>query len=94
MAKVTINVKADKDVKAGAQKVAQDLGIPLSTIINAYLKQFTRTKEVHFVVEGELKPAAKKRLGRLQKDAEAGRNLSPAFSTPEEMDDYLESPGE
>ena len=40
-------------------------------------------------VEGELKPAVKKRLDRLQKEAMAGKNLSPAFSTPEEMDAYL-----
>jgi len=79
MAKVTINVKADRDVKAGAQKVAQDLGMPLSAIINAYLKQFVRTKEIHFMLEGELKPAAKRRLARLQKDVEKGKNLSPRF---------------
>lgn len=83
MAKVTINVKADKDVKAGAQKVAHDLGIPLSAIINAYLKQFTRTKEVHFVVEGELKSVAKRRLARLHTEVKNGKNLSPEFSSAE-----------
>lgn len=91
MAKVTINVKADKDVKAGAQKVAQDLGIPLSAIINAYLRQFVRTKEIHFVVEGELKPAAKRRLARLQKEVEEGNNLSPEFPSAEAAIRHLAS---
>lgn len=91
MPKTTINIKADKEIKEKAQKVARTLGMPLSTIINAYLGQFIRTKEVHFYLEGELKPSVKKRLDRLQKEALAGKNLSPAFRTPQEMDAYLES---
>ncbi len=66
-----INIKADKDIKKKAQKVARDLGLPLSTVINAYLREFIRTKEVHFAVgqlEGELKPAVKRRLARLHQD--------------------------
>ncbi len=91
MAKITINIKADKGVKQKAQKVAKDLGMPLSTIINAYLNQFVRTKEVHFYTEGVLKPSVKRRLDRLQKEALAGRNISPAFHSAREMDAYLDS---
>jgi len=91
--KTVINIKADKEVKERAQGVAQELGFPLSTIINAYLKQFIRTKEVHFFVEGKLKPAVKKRLDRLQKDVKEGKNLSPVFHSAEEMDAYLNSLG-
>lgn len=42
-------------------------------------------------LEGELKPSVKKRLNRLQKEALAGKNLSPTFRTPQEMDAYLGS---
>lgn len=91
MAKTTINIKADKTVKEGAQKVARKLGMPLSTVINAYLNQFIRTKEVHFYLEGELKPSVRKRLGRLHKDALEGKNLSPTFKSAEEMDAYLDA---
>ena len=91
MAKTLINIKADKEVKEKEQKIAHDLGMPLSTVINAYLRQFIRTKEVHFSMERELKPAAKRRLDRLEKEAREGKNLSPAFSTAEEMDVYLDS---
>lgn len=91
MAKTTINIKADREIKEKAQKVARNLGMPLSTIINAYLNQFVRTKEVHFYLEGELKPSVKKRLDQLQKDVMEGKNLSPTFHTAKEMDVYLES---
>ena len=91
MAKILINIKADKEVKEKAQKIAHDLGMPLSTVINAYLRQFIRTKEVHFSMEGELKPVAKRRLDRLTKEAREGKNLSPAFSNTEDAIDYLHS---
>ena len=39
-----INIKADKEVKENAQKLARDLGLPLSGIINALLKEFVRNR--------------------------------------------------
>ena len=41
-----INVKTDKKLKVEAKKVAAELGVPLSTVINAFLKQFVRDKEI------------------------------------------------
>ncbi|MDP1689460.1 MAG: hypothetical protein Q8L47_05045 [bacterium] len=89
MTKTTINIKADKEVKEQAQKVAANLGMPLSTVINAYLKQLIRTKEVHFFVEGELKPSVKKRFAKLRKDVIMGKNLSPAFDNAEDAINWL-----
>ena len=89
--KTMINIKADKEVKEMAQRTAQELGLPLSVVINAYLRQFIRNKEVHFYVEGELKPSVKRRLDRLHKEALAGKNLSPAFKSAKEAIRYLHS---
>jgi DNA-damage-inducible protein J len=46
--KTLLTVKTDKDLKEAAQKVAEELGFSLGTLINAYLKQFVRIKEVSF----------------------------------------------
>lgn len=91
MAKTTINIKADKEIKKKAQKVARDLGMPLSTVINAYLNQFIRTREVHFYLEGELRPSVKKRLDRLQKDVLRGKNLSHTFFDARKAVHHLKS---
>jgi len=91
MVKTTINIKADKKVKEKAQKVAKQLGMPLSTIINGYLNQFIRTKEIHFFTEGKLKPEVKRRLDRLQREAMEGKNLSPTFDNTEDAIRYLHS---
>jgi addiction module RelB/DinJ family antitoxin len=41
-----LNIKTDKKLKADAQKVAGELGVPLTTVMNAFLKQFVRDKEI------------------------------------------------
>lgn len=80
------------DTKIKAKKTAEELGLPLSTVINTYLKQFVRTKEIHlYSPEGELKPSVRKRLDRLHKDVVQGKNISPKFTDPKEMDAYLMS---
>ena len=43
-----LTVKTDKQLKSEAKKVAEELGVPLSTVVNAFLKQFVRDKEVTF----------------------------------------------
>lgn len=43
-----LNFKTDKKLKTAAQKVAGELGVPLSTVLNAFLKQFVRDKEITF----------------------------------------------
>ena len=41
-----LNVKTDKKLKADAKKVSAELGVPLSTVVNAFLKKFVREKEI------------------------------------------------
>ncbi len=43
-----LNIKTDKKLKEEARKVSAELGLPLSTVINAFLKQFVRDKEITF----------------------------------------------
>lgn len=98
--KTMINIKADKDVKKKAQKIAADLGMPLSTVINAYLKEFIRTKEVRFSLrdtlplgksEGESKAAKKRLYAQMHKETQGGKNIVGHFDSVKEMDDYLDS---
>lgn len=98
--KTMINIKADREVKVKAQRVAKQLGVPLSLVINNYLREFVRAKEVHFSLrdslplgtpEGILKPVVVRRLARIHKDVMGGKNLIGPFRTGAEMDAYLDS---
>lgn len=87
-----IHIKADKEVKENAQKVARDLGLSLSDIINASLRNFIQTRTVVFTDIPTMTPQLEKKLDRIEKDIKEGKNLSPAFTNSEEMDKYLDSP--
>lgn len=88
-----INIKTQQEVKAQAQRVARDLGLSLSSLINAFLKQFVKTKKVTFSLDEEI---PNKRtiaiLKQAEKDYKRG-NTSPAFKTGEEAVAWLEKQG-
>ncbi len=46
--KSVINIKTEKEVKENAQKIAKELGLSLSDVVNASLRNFIKTREVHF----------------------------------------------
>lgn len=89
--KIIINIKADKKVKQNAQKVARELGLPLSTVINAYLKQFIRNREVYFSSAPRMTAELEEIIGKARKDLGNNRNISPVFSSGKDLDDYLDS---
>ncbi len=41
-----LNIKTDKKLKAEAKKVADEMGLTLTTVLNSMLKQFVREKEL------------------------------------------------
>ncbi|MEK7561176.1 MAG: hypothetical protein AAB539_04465 [Patescibacteria group bacterium] len=93
MVKTLINIKADVVVKRQAQRKAKALGLPLSAIVNAYLKEFVREPSVTFSVnQPQLRPEVERLLARAGKDFEAKRHIAGPFSSGEEMDAYLDAP--
>jgi len=89
--KTVINIKTDKEVKRNAQRVAEDLGFSLSAVINAYLKQFVRNKEVYFGLVPQMSSELEKLLGKVETDIREKRNISPAFSSEKELKNHLAS---
>ena len=89
--RTVIHIKADKQVKENAQKAARDLGLTLSDVINASLRNFIRTREVIFSDILQMTPELEKLLDKVEKDIKKGRNLSPAFKSAKKMDEYLDS---
>ncbi len=43
-----LNIKIGKKLKESAKETAGKIGVPLSTVVNSFLKQFVRDKEVTF----------------------------------------------
>jgi len=49
-----IYIKTQPEVKAKAQKIAKDLGLSLSALMNIWLIQFVKTRRVNFSVDDYL----------------------------------------
>lgn len=84
-----IHIKADKEVKENAQKAARDLGLSLSDVINAALRNFIRTREVIFSDIPQMTPELEKRLEKVEEDIKYKRNFSPKFKNMNEAISYL-----
>lgn len=70
-----IHIKANKEVKENAQKAARDLGLTLSDVINAALRNFIRTREVIFSDIPQMTPELEKRLEQVEEDLKHNRNI-------------------
>lgn len=90
MKTTVISVKTDEQTKYRAQQVAKSFGIPLSTLINAYLHELAQTGQIHFSAVEVMTPQMEKQIEIAEKEIEAGK-LSPAFETADEAIEYLNS---
>lgn len=93
MSYAVVATKVDPQTKKEAQKTAEKLGMPLSVVIKAFLKQFIRTQSVSFGLQDE-EPSEylKNAIRQAEKDWKAGK-ASPAFKTGEEAVAWLEKQG-
>jgi addiction module RelB/DinJ family antitoxin len=89
--KTLINIKADKEVKEGAQALAKELGLPLSIVVNAYLKDFIRNRGITISTVPHMSRQLETILGGVEKDIAIKKNISRAFSSAKDAERYLDS---
>lgn len=86
-----INIKTNPQIKAKAQKVAEELGFSLSSLINGYLRHLVKTKTVHFNTSEEPTQYLIQAIKESEKDIKAGR-VSPTFNNIEDEFKWLNDP--
>ena len=91
MTKTILNIKIDPETKVQIQEFAAELGVPVSVIMNAQIKQMLRDRKIVLSTELEPTPYLVKIMEQVEKDLKTGRNMSPAFSTAKEAINYLNS---
>ena len=89
--KTVINLKVSKSLKREAQELADELGVPLTTVITVNLKEFVRSRSLNISALPRLKPEIEKELGEAIKDYRAGKNISGPFNNIESLTDHLNS---
>ena len=89
--KTVIHIKADREVKESAQQIAEELGLSLSAVMNAQLRQFIRSRELYASTIPHMSPELERLLADVEHDIRRKKNLSPAFTSAERMDSYLDA---
>jgi addiction module RelB/DinJ family antitoxin len=87
-----INIKIDPETKKRAQRVAKRMGLNISRMIVAYLKDVIRHETFSISLEKEEPSEYLIRcIKEAERDKEKGR-LSPAFDNAEDAIGWLEKP--
>jgi antitoxin component of RelBE/YafQ-DinJ toxin-antitoxin module len=90
MVKTILNIKTDLHTKQQIQEFAAELGIPVSVIMNAQIKQMLRDRKLILSTELEPTPYLEKVMKEIEKDLMNGKNITHT-KTKQEALDYLKS---
>ncbi|HEY5268456.1 MAG TPA: type II toxin-antitoxin system RelB/DinJ family antitoxin [Candidatus Saccharimonadales bacterium] len=85
-----LNVKVDEQIKKQAQVVASSFGIPLSTLVNAYLMELAETGQIHFSAVEIMTPKMERLIEQAEKEIKAGETSGP-FETTKDAIAYLKT---
>ena len=89
-----LNIKIDKELKKQLQSVAKDLGLPVSTVITASVRDVIRSRSITISADLRLRPEVEKELLMLSENAKKGIDISPVFDAGdiEGMKKWLSAP--
>lgn len=83
--KTTTSIKLDTKIKKEATKLAHELGLTLSSVINASLTQFVKEKKLTLNVHPPFKPKVEKEFLKIINDIKKGKNIIGPFDTIEDF---------
>lgn len=72
-----LSLKTKKQVKELAQMRAKQLGIPLGTLVNAFLRDLGQTGEVHFTIAEPITPKMAKIIDEMRTEIANGDTYGP-----------------
>ncbi len=84
-----LSLKTKKQVKELAQLRAKQLGIPLGTLVNAFLRNLGQTGEVHFTVDEPITPRMAEIIEEMRAEVANGDTYGPY--NLEEAEAFLDS---
>lgn len=90
MKTAVLTVKVSPKVKEQAQKVAKEIGIPLSTLVNAYLVQVGNTGQISFSASEEMTEEIEEVIEKAEEEIDRGEVSGPFKNTQEALN-HLDS---
>ena len=88
-----INIKTEQKLKDQAQKIANEMGLSLTTVINRYLKHFIETKTITFEANDKILNARSQvTMKQAEENLKTG-NHSPVFDNIKDELQWLKEQG-
>lgn len=79
-----LTVRTDPKIKKAAQKAAKELGVPLSVVINASLRDFVRERRIELVPSQKLREWIEE--DRKEQSTDKGKRFSSASALLADLD--------
>jgi len=89
--KAIINIKVSKALKRDAQDLADEIGVPLTTVISASLKEFVRSRSLTVSAFPRLRPEIEQELSEAIDDYKKGKSVSKILVKTSEVKNHLSS---
>lgn len=86
MGQTNINIRIDENLKRQFEEFCNEMGMSMTTAFNIYAKKVVRENRIPFEISRETPNSVTKQA---IKDAEEGIGLSQAFSSVNEVMEYL-----
>jgi len=83
--KITTSVKLDKKIKDEASMLAHELGLSLSGVVNASLRQFVREGRIVFSALPKLNTKKQREFLAMRRDVIAGKNIVGPFCSVDDL---------
>lgn len=83
-----INIKTEPETKAEAQRVAKELGVSVSSLINSFLKELIRTKQITLRADEKLNKQTLKAIKKAREERKKSL-ASPVFDNAEDAISWL-----
>ncbi len=88
--KTTTSIKIDSKIKKEASKLAQELGLTLSSVINASLVKFVKEQKLTLDAHPTLKPKVERKMLKALKDIKEG-NMTDFEGPFDNFEDFKKS---
>lgn len=82
-------IKTNKALKDEASRLAKELGIPLTTVINAYLGQFVREKKISLSLEPTMSHKKLQEFLAIADEMDKGKNIGVRVNNKEDLFKHL-----
>ena len=88
--KTTTSIKLDKNIKEEASHLAKELGLSLSSVINATLKQFVNERRVVLSLSPQFNKKTEESFLKMIDDIKNNKNISKKYTDVNDLFEDLE----